>query len=216
MKKLLLTLAFVGASLNLTAQNTANTTLTATDEEEGVKVPTVAMQSNTVYAEVGGNGELYSVNFDQVVLSGKNFNISFRVGLGLSSSIFKGDIDPIIPLEGNIWFGTDKHHFETGLGVVAAFGFEETLPVTVQFTDNGTKIAQFQPAREHTSLYAFTRFGYRYQQKDGGLFFRAGINPTVTAYAKSGDLNPKLEANIGIGYTFKTKKPAQIPLINYN
>lgn len=214
MKKALLVLALVWAGFTLQAQNTVTTQLP--EEEERTLVPTVAMQSNTVYAEVGGNGTLYSVNFDQILLTGKNFKISSRVGMGLSSSIFSGDIDPIIPVEGNIWFGKSKHHFETGIGVVAAFGFEETLPITVQVTENGTKVSQYQPGKEYTSLYAFTRFGYRYQNTNGGLFFRAGLNPTITAYAKSGGLNPKLEGNVAIGYTFKTKKPAQIPLINYN
>ena len=214
MKKAFVVLALVFAGIALQAQESAISTLDT--EQEGVKFQTVEMQKNTVYAEIGGNGSLYSVNIDQVLLSGRNFKISTRIGLGLSSSIFKNDIDPIIPIEGNIWFGKGKHHFETGLGVIAAFGFDETPPATVVITENGTKVAQFQSGEEFTSMYAFTRLGYSYQNSYGGLFFRAGVTPTVTAYTKSGGANPKIEGSISVGYTFKTKKPAQIPVINYN
>lgn len=215
MKKSFVLVALVLAwSVSLMAQESA---ATITGEPQTVTVPTVLPAHNTIYAEVGGNGSLYSVNVDQIFLSGKNFKVSARIGLGISSSVFQNDIDPIIPIEANVWFGKGKHHFETGVGVVAAFGFDETLPVTVQVTENGTKVSQFQPAQEYTSLYAFTRVGYRYQNTaNGGLFFRAGIAPTVSAYTKEGGLNPKLEGSIGIGYTFKTKKPAQIPVINYH
>ncbi|QQS29218.1 MAG: hypothetical protein IPM47_20685 [Sphingobacteriales bacterium] len=214
MKKAFVVLVLVLAGLSIQAQENSNLA-TAPDQEETI-FQTVEIQKNTFFAEVGGNGTLYSVNIDQVLLAGHNFKISTRIGMGLSSSVFEKDIDPIIPIEGNIWFGKNKHHFETGMGVVAAFGFDETPPATIQITENGTKVIQYQSGQEYTSLYAFTRIGYRYQNSNGGLFFRAGITPTVTAYSKVEGANPKLEGSISIGYTFKSKKPAQIPVINYN
>ncbi len=158
MKKAFVVLALVFAGINLQAQESAATTLNT--EIEGANFQTVEMQKNTVYAEIGGNGSLYSVNIDQVLLSGRNFKISTRIGLGMSSSIFKNDIDPIIPIEGNIWFGKGKHHFETGLGVIAAFGFDETPPATVVITENGTKVAQFQSGEVFFFLFVFPGWGY--------------------------------------------------------
>lgn len=216
-KNLLFIIIIVAMSYTgIQAQNTndlQSASFTIADNKQ--EAETMALQKNTIYTELGSNGSFYSINFDQIFMATDNFRLSGRIGLGLTNGIFSGDIDPIIPLETNLWWGGNNHYFETGLGITAAFGIEETSPSLSQERESGVRFNSPVSGKEYKSLYINTRLGYRYQKPEGGFFFRAGITPTLTAYALESGPQPRIEGSISIGFTFN-KKPASIPVLMWN
>lgn len=212
MKQLSMFIALIFSCFAVYAQGLGNVNPASANNQ----ITSIELQKNTIYAEVGGNGTLYSLNFDQIFLAADNFRLSGRIGLGVTSNVFSGDIDPIIPVEWNLWWGgKNNHYFETGIGVVAALGAQETSASLSNTTESGVTIRRPVGNKEYNSMYAFTRLGYRYQSTNGGLFFRAGLTPTITAYAKNASPSPRLEGSISVGITIK-QKPARIPVLNWN
>ena len=208
MKNLILTIALAFTALNAFAQ-TATTIAPAATTTDSVMV-----QTNTVFAEVGNNGSLYSVNFDHIVMATPKFALSAKVGVGTALTS-KNDIDPAVSLEVNGLFGKSNHRLETGIGTLIGFGFEQTEASMVGETSQGTKIVKYTPAKEYATLNLTARVGYRYQNPNGGLFFRAGISPIATVYSKTGNMGMNLTGSVGLGYTFKQKR-AVVPVINFN
>ena len=166
-----------------------------------VVAPSITVQRNTVFVEVGHNGSLYSLNFDRILAQSGNFKLATRLGLGVNSNVFSGDIDPAISLE-------------TGLGVLTGIGFEQTLASTVSQSENGTKVVKYTPEKEYNTLSMLGRVGYRYQNPNGGLFFRASVTPLATVYSKTGKAGINLAGAVGLGYTLKQKTKA-VPAVNF-
>lgn len=69
-----------------------------------------AQRNHTIYAELGGAGLLYTLNYDMQLLE-SNDNIGTRIGIGYLNELF------IIPLQLNYLLGTKNHKFEIGAGV---------------------------------------------------------------------------------------------------
>ena len=199
MKKLILFFAVIFA---------ASTTLFAQEggviETPEVVAPSINVQRNTVFVEVGHNGSLYSLNF----------KLATRAGLGINSNAFSGDIDPSLSLEADGLWGKNSHYLETGLGVLTGFGFEQTVASTVSESENGTKVVKYTPAKEYNTLNLLGRIGYRYQNPNGGLFFRASVMPLATVYSKTGKNSINLAGAVGLGYTFKTKSKT-VPAVTF-
>lgn len=131
----------------------------AEDEEEedgssNVKKKRGEDANNAVYIELGGPAIIYSVNYERRI---SDFNI--RVGVG--GAAFDGAGYLIAPIGANyIGLGSMNHHAE--LGVTANVGFTGV--------NGGGEVffASFSPIA-----------GYRFQERDGGFSFRAGIAPIV-------------------------------------
>lgn len=196
----------------------ASTTLFA--QEGGVNqtpeavVSSITVQRNTVFVEVGHNGSLYSLNFDRILAQSGNFKLATRFGLGVNSNVFSGDIDPAISLETDALWGKNNHYFETGLGVLTGIGFEQTVASTISQSENGTKVVKYTPEKEYNTLSLLGRVGYRYQNPNGGLFFRASVTPLATVYSKTGKTGIDLAGAIGLGYTLKQKTKA-VPAVTF-
>ncbi|CCH51730.1 hypothetical protein BN8_00673 [Fibrisoma limi BUZ 3] len=118
----------------------------------------------TIFAEAGGNGLGYSLNYE------RNLNRSVAVRLGVSwlQVVEKGSRKKqtiiTVPLTVSylINFGSSPHHAEIGGGINLVYG-SGNLTEFNRKTDvfpNLTGIA-----------------GYRYQRSDGGLMLKAGFTP---------------------------------------
>ncbi len=227
-------LALIATSVTFTvsAQDAAATTKAAIKSSfNDTPLPRVALQSKTVYADLGGNGSNISFNYDQILLKTPKMMVAASLGLGTSMSAFSGDVDPIVPVEAKLLFGNKNHHLETGIGVMTAFGFDETsyslktvfeneapeptadpdVRDTVNPHSGGTStttVWQYTPEKEYTSLYATARLGYRYQNPAGGIFFRAGVTPMAKVYGKEGLTAPTVGGSVSLGWTFKHKPTA--------
>ena len=210
MKNLLTVLALIIASCFATQaqENTVSV------EANKVYTETLDFAPNSVFVEVGGNGTQYSVNYDKIWVAVNKIKLSTQIGIGMSSAILQGDCDPIIPVKLNLLVGKNRHFFETGIGAMAAFGFEETTASTNSESANGTHIWQVQVPREYASVYVSAHVGYRFQSPDGGLFLKTSLSPTIAAYTKTTKTNPTIAGAIGVGYTFKNNT-SQIPVMRY-
>lgn len=113
-----------------------------------------------MYLEVGGNSDVYSINYDRVIYQREKFKTAVRAGLGTNLFFMENDrtVYPVVPLEVMALVGNNRKHFEGGLGY------------TRRFTDNPDLIQ---------SMY-FARLGFRYQVPRGGLLVRVAITPFIS------------------------------------
>ncbi|CAN5919669.1 hypothetical protein BH24BAC1_BH24BAC1_38330 [soil metagenome] len=155
--------------------------------------PTPALTArNTFFAELYGNGGQYSLNFDRVFFQSGRFKSSLRVGASIRPARVNlaGDrfVVGTLPLELNGLWGGGSHHLEMGLGF------------TPGYHGRATHI-------DSRSFHAYSaRLGYRYQKPGGGLFFRAGLTPSLRSI-KYPNLERKYHLNwahggIGLGWSF--------------
>lgn len=114
--------------------------------------------AKAVYAELGGPG-IASINYD-MRFSKTEGGFGFRAGVGGFRIDQVGLV--FIPLGLNYITSKDsKHYFEAGAGVTI-------VNASGDFVDaEGT----------FNTTFGHLNIGYRLQPKEGGLFFRAAINP---------------------------------------
>lgn len=132
--------------------------------------PPPATARNAIYAELGGNGLLYTLNYDRRIRN----HVTGRAGL-MFISLSGTDEDgsrveatvAFVPLMVNRLIGSGAGRFELGIGPVFGFAGGEIDDVEdedVEFTGLGLAAVS-------------STIGYRYQPLDGGLVFRAGLTP---------------------------------------
>ena len=119
----------------------------------------IVHKKNTLFAEAGGKGRYYSVNYDKVFKQGKKLIYSWRAGL----SILAHDLS--LPLAVSTFTKGLQHHFEFSLGITPYLRDYKTFLHKNDLSDK--------------QLYITPGFGYRYQKINGGFFFTAGIDPLI-------------------------------------
>lgn len=134
----------------------------------------IPVRRNTFFAEALGNGGNYSINYDRLI--GKNNPVT-SIRLGLIGKVNYESSS--IPVEFNLLFGSIAHKVELGLGFTGIF-------------DNF----------DFEKMLMFFRCGYRYQLREGGLFFRVGITPYITIINIENGNKLRLWGGLGVGYTF--------------
>jgi hypothetical protein len=151
---------------------------------------------NSIYAELLGNGGLYSINYDRRLGGG---GASVRVGA--ASFEAEGGFLVSVPDERhrfllapvllNLLTGAGTHHLELGGGVLVG---SETV----------TRARSGQSERS-TLLSATGTLGYRRQPADGGFVFRIGLTPIYgfgneeAAYPEKGFF---LSGGLSLGVSF--------------
>lgn len=141
---------------------------------------------NTLFAEVGGNAWLYSLNYDRILYQGKSLGVTGRVGVSYYFQTL------FLPLEVNLLLGRHKHHLEVGIGVTPfLYHWERTEYVSGQ--------PLVTASRRVVNNWSFLRAGYRFQDPEGGFFFRAGFTPPVL---REGHLAPFIWGGLSVGKSF--------------
>ncbi|WP_238395746.1 hypothetical protein [Pontibacter pudoricolor] len=114
----------------------------------------------SLYLEVGGNSDSYSINFDHILYQQDAWKGGLRAGLGTNLFFMEEEpgVYPVVPIEAYAMVGKARNHFEFGLGY------------TKRFTD----------APELLQNMYFARLGFRYQVPKGGLLVRAGLTPFIS------------------------------------
>ena len=113
-----------------------------------------AQKNNAVYAELGGNGYYYSINYER---SFSNKTLT-RGGIGVATGNF------VLPLLFGKYFGNGNHHLEVDLGLTYVHG-------KINPQDSYDDIV----TRDQYFVTAF--LGYRYQNPDKKSLFRVGYTP---------------------------------------
>ncbi|MFF5381528.1 hypothetical protein [Pedobacter suwonensis] len=159
--------------------------LNAMAQESTVTTPN--LRKNSIYAELLGNGGVYSINYDRIFQLSRQVKIVARVGFSILENVL------FFPLEANLLLSkssTSKNFFETGIGLTVLkplSGFSGQL-----LTINGYDY-NFHNNTVNTPV--MIRAGFRHQKPTGGLMYRTG------ALLMTGD-ETLLTIGIGLGYTF--------------
>ncbi|MDO6390198.1 hypothetical protein Q4E40_08675 [Pontibacter sp. BT731] len=139
---------------------------------------------NAVYAELGGNGDLLSANYDRIVYQKSMVKAAFRIGIA-SNQFFSAEepgFYPVVPVEALGMIGRFQKHFEFGLGYTRRFTNEPDLL---------------------RNMY-FSRIGFRYQNPTGGLVVRVGFTPFLSTESNTKSPGPAFVPRFGfsVGRSF--------------
>lgn len=122
-------------------------------------------RKNTVYLELLGNGGYYSLNYDRIFEIKPKIKISTRIGFTYFPDLFGNGFRQVGPLtEVSILYSlfNNKHFLELGSGLSY---FHQGYMINPGYTYN------------EAVLFFIPRLGYRFQQPNGGLFFKIGFLP---------------------------------------
>lgn len=136
-----------------------------------------------VYAEIFGNGLLYSFNYDQRFAKRLD-GLGYKVGLSYLS--VNGSGAATFPFGLNYLLGKNGKYFELGLGGTYLIGF-----------DGQNTFASGDDRTVEDGLIGNMSIGYRNEPVDGGFLFRATLTP-LFGY---GVFWP-LYAGVSFGYAF--------------
>lgn len=137
----------------------------------------VAAQQRAGYVELGGNGGLFSLNYENIFKEQERWNLGWRAGFALTPVDENNGAVITLPvmLMGTLFPGPNK--LEAGLGN----GFSIT-----------TKGAPF--------MRGVAALGYRYQDADKPVFLRVMYTPFISYLI---DFQWQHWIGISIGYRFK-------------
>jgi hypothetical protein len=131
--------------------------------------------SNALFFEVGGQGILYSVNYDRL--------------LGPHASVHAGYTpfgggEYVLPA-GISYLSSGNHRLELGAGLSYLNVHESEFSIGIR-----------------RGLFGTAVFGYRYQPREGGFMFRVGFTPLIGAFANT-RIGPVLPwFGLSTGYCF--------------
>jgi hypothetical protein len=119
---------------------------------------------DSYYFELAGNGFMYSVNYDRLLVEKEKYKISGRIGFTYlpyweAISEVRG---PGLPLEVNFLLGKRSDFLELGLGATYFYFTQPSDHINYNF------------------LMENLRIGFRHQRKDGGFLFRIALVPIST------------------------------------
>ena len=116
-----------------------------------------------VYLEVAGAGfNTYNANVEHLIFSKSIWYVNGRVGFGYSS--YDGDSDYQIPLGVNVYHGNRNSHPELGL----------YLTYSSSHYNNKNRYEYVI-----NTLHFVPSASYRFQRKNGGVFFRVSYAPGI-------------------------------------
>ena len=153
---------------------------------------TLILKKNTVFAEIGGNAILYSINYDRLFNISKKFKLSSRIGIHYTNKFplqYYRTLCIPIEISGLYSIYGSKHFVEIGSGL--------------------SYLNSYDRITDHTEdlIILALRLGYRYQKPEGGLFVKIGFVPLYDWLVFNPDPAVPhhtwfLSGGLGIGYTF--------------
>ncbi|MXV15846.1 hypothetical protein [Hufsiella ginkgonis] len=144
------------------------------------KAETTGPRAQNVFVELGGQGLLFTVNYD-TRFGNRRDGLGGRAGIGYLA--VDGEHVTTIPLSLNYLLGKGRSFFEIGLGAtVVTAGSDDD---SIIFDENGGNVV------------GTMSFAYRLQPVDKGFSLRAGFTPVF-----NGDFFVPYYAGVSLGYTF--------------
>ncbi len=154
----------------------------------GSHAQTDLIKKNTLSLELGGTGFLYSLNYDRILLINENMRFTGNVGTWFIPSV-KDYLDFNIvgvTAGASTLFGKSKHFAEVGVNISYFY------------------MRDYENNIYHTVLQPI-RLGYRYQNDEGGWFFRAALMPIINVIEDKEveifyPVTPHFSASIGYSF----------------
>lgn len=144
--------------------------------------------NKAVFLELGGDGLLYSFNYDMRLKRGQQDGLGFKVGIGglggnVTSNGDSGRAGYLaVPATLNFLLGKKKHAFEMGFGATFL-----SVSASGEVNDDFAAV-------QGSALYPHANFGYRFQALGDGFTFRLTATPLIGIGMYGG---------ISFGYNFK-------------
>ena len=139
-----------------------------------------------IYAELGGNGILLSVNYDRR-FNKRTTGLGFRAGLGYSFDSYTPFVT--VPVAINYLMGKRNSFFEVGVGETAVF-------IGNVKDYGGISIGDEDFTSKEVLLITALNIGYRLQPVKGGFNLRAGFMPLFVKSSTS------ILPYVSLGYNF--------------
>ena len=151
-------------------------------------------KKSALYVEIGGNGEVWSANYDRQFYEKNNFKVGYRFGISAFPSRDTDEVNwrLMIPAEAYGLWGRDKHFLELGIGASLVHG-------------NRFKPSDEANGGDYQSVFEvamFPRLGYRHQRKEGGFMYRIGFTPVVLDTGDKPSLKFAPWGGISLGKSF--------------
>jgi len=166
------------------------------EEQDIVQTKHERTALNSVYLELGGNGPLYSLNYERFVSD----EISARIGVMFMSVSASATAGTTTSSANVTWFdapltmsylgiGGPNHKLELGAGAVMMY-----------FSATGASTFSAVATAKGFVIAPTAIVGYRYVPTDGGFNFRAGFTPLFIAAGGQSTFFPW--GGIAAGYSF--------------
>jgi hypothetical protein len=140
---------------------------------------------NAIYGEVGGINQVYSLNFDRLVLTtpSQAWLIGYRVGGSLAGKQLVRS-----RLVGEIYalFGEHNSHLEIGIGTSLGRNWSYDK----------------SPYGGSLNMFVSPIVAYRFQPPGGISFFRVSISPSITINSRDNRNSHGYPIGIGFGRSF--------------
>ena len=164
------------------------------NELKNIKKQDTIPRRNTIYAEVGGQAGLYSINYDRIYRLNKKVKHSISFGLELIP-FDKYYFFLVTPICYNFLFGKKKNNFELGIGLTNYIN-SRTYPPNTYFSNfppysiNSTTVRTTDYI-----LFATPKICYRYQKLNGSLFLKFSFSPIANIVGYYDTAKYKMKAN---------------------
>ena len=145
------------------------------------KVQDTILRRNTIYLDLGGTAIGYSLSYDRLFRINKKVRHSVSLGVEMLDIIYTSprgysggwNYYLIFPFSYNFIWGKKSDHLELGIGpsILVDREYEYWGPAK----DDGRLWLSFR-------LFLSPKIGWRYQQKQGGFFFRTVFSPIINFY----------------------------------
>ncbi|RZK55421.1 MAG: hypothetical protein EOO91_14155 [Pedobacter sp.] len=130
-------------------------------------------KKNSLYLEIGGNGVLYSVNYDRIIPISTQFKLAPRIGFdyvprNIKNAPTYGNWS--FPIEANVLYAQSresKNFLEGGLGL-------SLFNIVANYKYNNDKTEIIDTEVKTAKITTF-RLGFRHQKPTGGFMYRAGL-----------------------------------------
>lgn len=159
-------------------------------ERKTLKTLDTIPRRNTIYADIGGQAGLYSLNYDILFRMKKKVKHSFSSGLEIIP-VDKYYKVVIAPVSYNFLLGKKNHHLELGLGFTFFFSRYTAPPHSYYYYTNSNSTYGHEV---DYILFGSLRIGYRYQKYTSKLFFRIYLSPLTNIVEYFGDIKFKNES----------------------
>ena len=157
------------------------------------------LKRHTLFLELGGSAFYYSIKYDLILKQWNKFSINYAIGLSVLPYIIKKNNTRYysyiisLPMQLSGLYGKNKSKLEFAVFILPA----ADIP-------NKKIILNYNPKNQY-SFDTGIEIGYRYQKKQGGLFFKASFLAFYPGfgYGWVSDSHFVPWIGIGIGHTFK-------------
>lgn len=164
----------------------------------------VKLKRHTLFFELGGTCIYYSIKYDLILKQGNKFSINGGIGFSIlpvdNYRKINSYRDIRLPMQVSGLYGKNKSKLEFGVSII--------------FISSGPTEDDKLYSDLNETEYGYNtgiNIGYRYQKKQGGLFFKAFVISFLLDYLLDNDgyFNSYIydsnlpRIGIGIGHTFK-------------